>query len=408
MSTCPHTAHREQLEVQAGYLPIASCREGCGRTFFFCANCQEANRPLARYCRRCSEPVSFVEVQSQQEVLSPLQEGRDESYRLGDYGVTEVQGIQSYKGLLIVVADRSVLLYDLHRIHEPLYQFRAPDGRVVRGVTTMADGDERLLVTTSRSVYALNLLTMQPDGAPLYEVPAGCYITQPVVFCGGETYAIELDERSQSSRLVRLSGDHVLSFDGVGRSCMTLNGGRFFFSTHDHIFLFDGDNVLQKRLPEPLAEADAAYSPSLETIYLVGESGLWRLLASGAELAPVNLPTRVLGSPRLAARDDSVFVAHAQGFLVLDPFGGVRWDSNAQLIRAESDGHRPQVAGQHVLFTALGQNGGSKLRVHALDNLNDFKTLDYDRRLLCPPLLTIGRVLSSTGGTGAALLGCAT
>jgi hypothetical protein len=375
---------------------------------FFCEHCKEANRPLARFCRQCSRPVSFAAAQAQQEVLRPLAEGRAESYKLSEYGVTEVQALKTYKSFLIVVADRSVLLYDLHKIHEPLYHFRPSDGRVVRGVTVVAaDDDEQLLVTTSRSVYRLSLLAMQPDGAPPYEAAAGRYITQPVVSCAGQLYAIELDDRAQSCRLARLSGGDVLSFDGVGRSLLPLSGERFFFCTRDSVFLYDDGRAREHRLSEPLAEADAAYSPEMDALYLVGEAGLWRLLTSGEELTPYSLPTRVLGAPRLAARGDSVFVAHAQGFLVLDPFGGVRWDSVSQLIRAESDGHGPQVTEQYVLFTALGQTGGSKLRIHALNDLNDFKTLDYEQRLLCPPLLTMGRVYSATGGSGATVLGCA-
>jgi hypothetical protein len=249
---------------------------------------------------------------------------------------------------------------------------------------------------------------MLPDSAPLYEAAAGRYITHPIVFCAEQFYALELDERAQSSRLMRLSGEDVLSFDGIGHSLMRLTEDRFFFCTRDHVFLYGNDEMRQQRLSEQLAEADAAYSPDLDMVYLVGESGLWRLLVSGEELTPVSLPTRLLGAARLAAQGDSVFVAHTLGFHVLDPFGGVRWDSISQHIRAESDGHDPQLTEQYVLFTALGQTGGSKLRIHDLSNLNDFKTLDYEQRLLCPPLLTIGRVFSATGGTGAALLNCAT
>lgn len=409
MSSCPYTTHQSRLDVPSSHLPVASCREGCGRTFFFCAHCQEANRPLARYCRQCSEPISFTAVQAEQEIVRPLQEGRSESYKLNEYNVSEVQELKAYKGFLIVVADRSVLLYDLYKIYQPLYQFQPPDGRLVRGVTVVAtDTDEQLLITTSRSVYRLSLLTMQIDAAPVYEAAAGCYITQPVVSCAGQLYALELDEQAQSSRLVRLSGDIVASFDGLGRSLKRLKGERFFFCTGDQAFLYIDGKVLEQRLPEQLAEADAAYSPELDTIYLVGESGLLRLLVSDGELKPVSLTTRGLAEPRLAAQGDNVFVAHTQGFLVLDPFGGVRWDSEQQFMRAESDGLAPQVTEHYVLFSALGLNSSSSdLRIHALNNWNNFKTYVYEQRLLCPPLLTMGRVLSATGGTGGALLGSA-
>jgi hypothetical protein len=347
--------------------------------------------------------------QAEQEIVRPLQEGRNESYKLSNYGVSEVQELKTYRGFLIVVADRSVLLYDLYKLYEPLYQFRPPDGRVVRGVTVVTtDTDEQLLITTSRSVYRLSLLTMQMDMAPVYEAAAGHYITQPVVSCAEQCYALELDEQTQSSLFMRLSGEVVASFEGIGRSLVRLTRERFFFCTRDRAFLYNDGQVLEQQLPEQLAEANAAYSPELDTVYLVSEGGLLRLLLSGGELNPVSLTTRVLGETRLAAQGDNVFVAHSQGFLVLDPFGGVRWDSEQQFIRAESDGLTPQVTEHYVLFSALGLNGSSDLRIHALNNWNNFKAYVYEHRLLCPPLLTMGRVLSATVGTDGALLGCAT
>jgi hypothetical protein len=389
-------------------MPIGFDREGCGRTFFVCPHCKEANRPLSRYCRQCGEMVSFAAAQAQPESVCPLEEGRSESSKLSDYGVVDVQAIKTYKGFLVVVGDRSVLLYDLHKIHEPLYQFQPPDGRIVRGVSFVRSNDEQLLVTTSRAVYRLSLLTMQPDSVCVYEAAAGRYITHPVVACAEHLYVLELDEQAQASRLVRLPDEDVLAFDGVGHSLVRLTGDRLFFCTRDHAFLFDEGKVLERRLPEPLGEADAAYSQEQDMVYLVGESGLWRLSLSGGELTLANLPLRMLGAARLAARGDNLFVAHSQGFLVLDPFGGLRWDSVQQYIRAESDGLNPQATEHYVLFTALGQNGGSDLRIHALSNLNEYKPLVYERRLLCPPLLMIGRVLSATGSTGAAWLSCAT
>jgi hypothetical protein len=318
-----------------------------------------------------------------------------------------VHTLKSYKGFLIVVGDESVLIYDVFNIYEPLYQFRPADRRVIRGVTILADDtDEHLLITTSRSVYRLSLLNLQPDNLPEYEAATDRYITQPVVISGEQIYSLELDQQRQRSHLLRLTGEEVFSFDGLGRSLVSLTAARFFFCTHDHVFLYEAGKVLQKEFPEPLADADAAYSPESEMIYLVGETGLWRLVRSNAELATVSLPTRNLGAPLLAARNDNVFVAHTQGFIVLDPFGSLRWDSSSQHIRAESDGHPPQATADYVLFTALSPTGGSKLRIHAVNDLNDFRTFDYDQRFTCAPLLTLGRVLSVTGEPGKVMLNC--
>jgi hypothetical protein len=337
-----------------------------------------------------------------------LQSGRNESAKLSDYGILDVQSIKTYKGLLIVVGDRSVLLYDLHQIHQPLFHFQPPDGRLVRGVTFVEGDGEEVLVTTSRGVYRLDLLTTPPATATVYEAAVGRYITHPVASCAKQLYALELDESAQCSRLIRLPDQEVLTFDGVGHSLVRLTGERLFFSTRDRAFLFADGKVLEQSLPDSLTDTEAAYSQAQEMIYLVGESGLWRIRVSSAELAPVNLPTRLLGAPRLAAQGDNVFIAHSQGFLVLDPFGGLRWDSTQQYIRAESDGLNPQVTENYVLFTALGQNGGSDLRIHAVNNLNDYKPLVYEQRLLCPPLLTNGRLFGAVGGTGTAVLNSST
>jgi hypothetical protein len=87
---------------------------------------------------------------------------------------------------------------------------------------------------------------------------------------------------------VRLPDEDVLAFDGVGHSLVRLTGDRFFFCTRDHAFLFDKGKLLERRLPESLGEADAAYSQEQDMIYLVGESGLWRMRVSG-EFTPANL-----------------------------------------------------------------------------------------------------------------------
>jgi hypothetical protein len=324
-----------------------------------------------------------------------------------------VLALESHRGFLVVVGDRGVLLFDVHKLlDKPLFQFNAPEGRAVRGVTIVpTPDDEQLLITTSRGVYRLSLVTLTADAVPVWEVKtADRYIAHPVIDCGGQLFILELDERTQSSRLLRLPDDEVIAFEGVSRTPLRISDEQFFFFTRDRIFLYDGKDgkTREKRFPEYLAEAEAAYSHKAEALYLVGEGGLWRLSLLGGELTPVSLPTRILGGPRLSARGDRVFVAHSQGFIILDPLGNVRWDSANLFIRAASDGLSPQLTDNHVLFTALGQSGGTDLRIHELRELKDFKTFAYAERLLCPPLLIHGRLFVAMGGAGALELNCAT
>jgi hypothetical protein len=410
MTSCPQPTHQGSSSLTLGPLIIDYCREGCSRTFFVCERCHEANRSLARFCRQCGEPILYERSETKQNLTRPLSEGRSQSFKLSEYGVNEVQELKVHKGFLIVVADRSVLIYDVHKLYEPLYQFRPADERIVRGVTVISnDDDELLLVTTSRSVYKISLLALKAEDKPVYEATAGRYLTHPVQKCAGNYYVLDVDENMKSSRLVSLSEGEVFSFEGSGRFLHSLRGQQLFFCTEMQMFIYFEREILEKRLPEPLGDATPACSEDSGMIYLVGVTGLWRVVLSNGELTIVSLPTtRILGAPRLTASQDRVFVAHSQGFIVLDPFGGVQWDSTYQHIRAESDGHNPQAFETFVLFTALGQTGGSKLRAHALNDLNDYKTLDYEHRLLCPPLLTIGRIVSATGVAGNALLSYAT
>src|SRR5260221_5586550 len=135
MTSCPYPIHQGAFDVALNHSVVAYCRDGCGRTFFLCERCEAANKSLARFCRQCGEPVLFEAAQAHLGRVRLLQEERTESYKLSEYGVTEVQVLKAYKGLLILVADLRLLIYDLHKIYEPLYQFTPPDQRVIRGVT---------------------------------------------------------------------------------------------------------------------------------------------------------------------------------------------------------------------------------------------------------------------------------
>jgi hypothetical protein len=367
---------------------------------------------MARYCRQCGEHISFGKSDAQPVNDRLPSEEKSRSYQLNAQGLTDVLALKCHKGFLIVVGDRGILIFDVHKLHEPLLGFTAPEGRAVRGVTILTTTeDEQLLITTSRGVYRIHLATLKVDSAPVWELKtAGRYIAHPVVDCGGQLYLLEINERNQSSRLVCLPDAEVITFDGMSRPPLRINEKQFFFFTQDQVFLHDGtdQSTRQKPFPEHLADKEAAYSQRVEAFYLVGEGGLWRLSLVGGELTPVNLPTRILSGAQLSAREDRIFVAHSQGFIILDPVGNTRWDSNDLFIRAASDGLSPQLTDDYVLFTALGQNGGTDLRIHELKNLKNFKTFTYNERLLCQPLLIHGRLLVATGATKNLQLNCAT
>ena len=80
MSTCPHSVHTAPRQVLWDQPPVSFCREGCNQTFLFCPNCREANRPLARYCRRCAEDVSFDKCESAYEQDFWFEHSENEKY----------------------------------------------------------------------------------------------------------------------------------------------------------------------------------------------------------------------------------------------------------------------------------------------------------------------------------------
>src|SRR5436305_2272170 len=127
MSTCPHMTHPKPKPVLWDDLPISFCRDGCARTFSLCPHCgQEANHPLARYCRRCGMPVSFDKLARDYESGFYLNNvlGDNYHYSLSRYGINEVQSLTAYQSYLFVAAPHCVLIYDIHDLSEPLDQLR--------------------------------------------------------------------------------------------------------------------------------------------------------------------------------------------------------------------------------------------------------------------------------------------
>jgi hypothetical protein len=400
MITCPYPSHATRHELETNGLRVNYCRGGCGRTLFMCPVCGEANRALSRYCRQCGEAVALETAEAQETLTRP--DGTAlETNKLSEYGVRTVSQLASYKGLLILTGDDMALFYDRQNVHQPIHQIRSPDRRVIRGITVYPRGDGELCITSSRAVYRLDLLTMQME--PIYSASDGRYITHPVVLMRGEFFVLELDPQQNNSYLVQLTGGDVHSFSGNAQSLMKLSQNRLFFNTAERAFVYS-DDIVETKLPERLLETEAAYSPDLEVVYLAGESTILRMGLARQQIQPASLSTRRLNGPHLLAHGNRLFVAHDRGFAILEPFGGVLWQSEQQFISASSDGLNPQIFGAFVLFTSIRQNGGTDLRVHSLNNLGDYKTYVYDQRFLCPPLLMNRRIVSVNGEFGAASL----
>jgi hypothetical protein len=407
MPSCPYTTHQtaKEITVAATGQPISYCRESCSRTFFFCQNCGEANRPLARFCRHCSEPLSFAQAETAFNLKASLeakQNGRSESFALSPYGVRDVYALKSYKGHLLVIADRSLLVFDIHRLHEPLRIFRTPDGRAVRGANVISTtDDEGLLVTTAQGLYQLNLVNLESEATQIYKITNSEWVIHhPAFYCAGELYFLEHQESSKTSRLIRFPEEIVVTLKGVCHPALVTADDRIFICTENHMALYNArdKSVELKKSPEYLQpSAHPAYSEQMEAVYLVGENNLWRLDLHEHEMAPSPLNTKAVGDPRIAASGNQLFIARTDALLVLDPFGDVKWDSAKNFLNVRSDGRPPEIYPQHILFTSHGKMGGSEVRVHARENLSKFELFSYEKGLACTPLLSLGRLIVAVG-----------
>lgn len=402
MPSCPHVSHNEIKKISDTSSAVSYCRESCSRTFFFCRNCGEANRTLARYCRACGEPVSFAEAERAPS-LSWRGDGKQaESYALTPYGVREVYSLHGYSGHLIVVADSGVITYDVNRLHEPLDIFRPPDGSRVRAVADAEDADDRaLLVTTARQVLRRSMLNLAAAPDVLYQTAAPSdYIYHSAVSCSGGVYLLEYSEADGSSRFVKSTGEVLATFRRYASPLQVTGSGRIFFCTEEALFVYDAEQGAMRRVtaPERLnLSAPPAYNSLHSLIFLVGETKLWRMSQEQGGGVAVPLKMEALGDPRLATHSDHLLMVSANGLYILSPFGEVRWSTAEYFINAASDGRAPQVFEDRFTFTALGGLGGSNVYIHSLRDPQDFELVPYEKPLMCQPVVILGRLFAAVG-----------
>jgi hypothetical protein len=386
----------------ADELPISFCKENCSRTFFRCPRCGEANRPLARFCRRCSKAISFERVELGFD--APLHDGGIEIGRckLSDLGVKEVNSLECFRGYLIVNCDTKVVVLDVHKPYAPLFVFSSPDGRAVRGSTPFSFHDEpSLLVTTANAIYELNLLSLSANTEPLYKVRNdNSFLYHHAFSCAGQIYVLEHDRSNGTSQLVHLPDRIVATFPKFSSSPLVLSGDRVFLAANDRVLLYDSndESVLEERLSEPLVDgAESAYMEDLNMVFVVGQTNFWRSEASKTNFAFTPLNVKAIGDPRIAAKGAELFVANSRGILILDPFGSIKWDSQNNFISAPSDGRAPQIFRSRFASTSPGPVGGSNVRLHSLNNPREFELVSFNKRLLCAPVLCLGRLCVAIG-----------
>jgi hypothetical protein len=417
LATCPHISHNAPKDVTWEQSSVSFCRDGCQRTFFFCANCGQANRPLARYCRSCAKDLSFIAGELECEKRYSFDVGGEQySYDLSRYGIGAILFLESYKGLLFVAADNGLLTFDVRSLSKPVTPiFRPPDGSTLRGVNFFSGpDDDSILITTFKSIYQVSLLDLElPDRRPqykkLYEATQPRSISHPVTPINGSTYLLEYDEGSNRSWLTSIGSQDGISFEGISRPPVALSRDRLFIFTDRQALLFDRKNGRLVEIPsnDLLRNAPAAYDAGQQIVYLAGQAGIWRvdLASDQPSLAPLTTK-KPLRDAAVAARDDKLYVAHLGGISILDRFGTKKWDSSEDaFIQVQPDGFPPQLYGSTFTFTILGRMGGRIVRTHRTDNPGDYKDrVIASGSLSCPPLLTIGRVFAAVEGAAGAQL----
>jgi hypothetical protein len=411
MANCPYPTHQGMGPAIADELPISFCKENCSRTFFRCPRCGEANRPLARFCRRCSDAISFERVELDYD--APFSNDGVEIGRckLSALGVKDVYSLSCFMGHLVVDCDASVIVLDIHKPYEaPLLVFSSPDGRAVRGSTLFPLHDEHLLlITTANGIYEVDLLDLSTRGEPLYNTrPEPLYKTKGnnsflyhrAFSCAGQIYVLEHDRSSATSRLVRLPDRVVATFPKFSNSPLVLTDDRIFLAANDRVLLYEtnDESLLEEQLPEPLIEgAQPAYIEELNLVYVVGQTNFWRGEATKTNFSFSPLNVKATGDPHIAAKGTELFVAHSRGIFIMDPFGSIKWDSQHNFISAISDGRAPQIFKNHFAFTSPGPIGGSSIRLHSLSNPKEFDLVSFNKRLLCAPLLSLGHLCVAIG-----------
>lgn len=405
MPSCPHVSHEKTQSVSASAGAFSYCRENCSRTFFFCRHCGEANRTLARYCRACGEPVSFDDVNgTSTQSSSYSSKGEGEKYPLTGLDFKEVRALQNYLGHLLVVTDAGVLLLDPHRPQEPLKVLRAPVGSPLRGVAPVSTQEDReLLITSAQQVYRQSLLNSSTSSVPVYQASdsAGS-IYGTALGLADDVYLLEYNGQNNTSRLVKAPGQTVVSFKGRAQQPLAVVGGRIFFSTAEKLFLYDAEREVmldEQNAPERLNTAAApVYSSYHRQVFLAGDMKLWRVDVEGDTLAPSPLTMTAVGDPRLAAGADKIIMATTNDLFVLNPFGVVKWKASDDFVKAQSDGSAPQIFDDCFIFTGLGRMGGTDVRIHRLHTPKDYETVTYEKPLMCPPIISLGRLFAVARG----------
>lgn len=407
MSTCPHMTHPKPKPVSWDTALISSCQDGCSRTLVFCASCeQEANHPLARYCRRCGEPQQFDKLEAMLEAAFRLDDRQPRHYQhsLTAYGINKVQSLSAFHGHLFVTSDNGLLIYDINDLSAPLNQFRIEGDDFIRGVAVPpASNDVPVFVTTSAAIYKLTLLNHRAAPQLIYRPAAGRSILHPTIRLGQQLLIFEYEQAANVTRFSRLGGDELTSVAGPVFYARAIEPDRVFFFTAGEVFLFDARSgtTLRWRAEEPLARVEPVFTEELGSVYVVGERRIWRLNVDSQSPLLLALNTKPFVDACISGRGAYLLVAHASGLFVLDAFGGVKWDSADDFIDAQSDGEPPQVYGDFFTFSAIGRAGGRILRIHQLNRPGDFRDrLVFERPLLCPPLLNLGKMIVATGGDG--------
>jgi hypothetical protein len=335
------------------------------------------------------------------------------TYDLSRFGITEVHSAMTYLGHLVLVSENAVLLFDINKLSEPLLRIGVSQGPYISDVSVAETPESRvLLVCEPNGLFGIDLLDGEGVPSRCYEPAAGKTIHSSLGV-NGWIYILENDESNGSSRLLRtqhpprsLSGETVTTFDGPCSRLTPLDDCRFLFWSDQRVFVCDFQSGALKftESPVPLTRSCIGYSAEMNRAFLAAGTTLWRVELGQSDLPVSQLTSVSIGEPCLSAKGYDVVVTHSRGVMVLDPFGTVRWDSSRDFITSESDGFAPQIYGDSFTSTSIGRRGGTLVRLHRLSRPNDFREFPFEERLLCRPVLYLGRLIVVRQVNGSVVL----
>ncbi|MDY7034028.1 MAG: hypothetical protein SVY10_19220 [Thermodesulfobacteriota bacterium] len=392
---CPYP-HEIPVELSFGKDPFTSCIDGCHQLSFLCPKCGESNRILARFCRGCSQRISFENIQEDVNKHLVIDASTTDlhaihSINLSDRGAERVTATFSFKGYLIVgTKGAGLVVYNAFEPNTAIHHFDDFHSETVLDIREVKDQEgspPTVLVTTDMSVYLLymmpqfqlkQLYKVNHDGAIQYAVlhlPKNLFVFQT---SAGNRPIKFIQKDIESFKEVRILENELEFSDTMIARPIEMKDRKFFLYTQEKCWIYDPvkKTVVKSRALEfPLDPCNIpVFHPRRDEIYIPGPNAIYRCKLSEDRLIPLPLGQCTFHDFRFSISPDgeSLYIAHGKCFSIVDAISGhTKWDAYSQLFIGNPSGFFPPLkAGEYVIFVSRSRFG------HC--NVTFFSTASHD------------------------------